>query len=253
LRRYILRRKDFSQYPFQYTTDRAGKEQLLEPGYTFTFAIEPPRDDFAFLHIHIRKEFAIEIEQRWNIPQSDLIRLAAKAMESWFVGMPVPDDHFNTRDLLKVDAAWYPHDPDGTPALTLYPYRWEVEVDEPWPFVNGELVNPPSAAEPPSLPLLDNAPRVDFGYTYDVFPGLLIVGYNQMKRKLSSASIDAIVSMLPLADLPARVDYLLVPPELGDTAARHAPTSTVLLIENFMNNPQYNEVVEALRCQAQTK
>jgi hypothetical protein len=174
-------------------------------------------------------------------------------MESWFLGAPVPDDHFNTRDLLKVDAEWYPHDPDGTPALTLYPYRWEVEVDEPWPFVDGELVSLPSPAEPPPLPPLDNAPRVVFGYTYDVFPGLLIVGYNQMKRKLSNAGIDAIVSMLPLADLPARVDYLLVPPDLGDAAARSAPTSTVLRIENFMNNPQYNEVVEALRCQAQAK
>jgi hypothetical protein len=245
MRRYILRRKDLSHFPFQFYIDRDGAQKRLEPCYTFTFAIEPPRERFAFLHVHILKDFADVLAQQWDIPQADLIRHAAQAMEAWFLGETVPDDHFNDFDMLKVDAAWHPRTADGSPALALNPYRWEVEVDEPWPFVGGKLVSDMAVVEPQPAPTPPGCERCAvFGYTYDIFPGTLIIGYHQLKRKLVDAGVDAVVRMLPIADLPPRVDYLFVPPELAAAAARAAPRSHVEAIDNFLNHPSYNAVVE---------
>ena len=44
MRRFYIKRKDLSHFPFQFYIDRNGVERQLEKGYTFTFAIEPPKD-----------------------------------------------------------------------------------------------------------------------------------------------------------------------------------------------------------------
>ncbi|HET7010450.1 MAG TPA: hypothetical protein VFI11_06715, partial [Anaerolineales bacterium] len=108
MRRFYIRRKDLSAFPFQFYVDREGIQRRLERGHTYTFAIQPPKDRFEFLHVHVLADLAHEIEQRWELGRSELIRLAAKALEAWLQGEAIPDDHFNGKDLLKVDQAWYP-------------------------------------------------------------------------------------------------------------------------------------------------
>jgi hypothetical protein len=252
MRRFYIRRKDFSQFPLQFYVGRDGVERRLEPGFTYTFAIEPPKDRFPFLHVHILATFARELDARWEIPEAELIRLAAKGLEAWLKNEPVPDDHFNDVDLLTIDAAWYPHGPDGAPALAANPYHFEVETDEPWPFEAGQAVagaaedrgDTPAVTAPE--PAADKQKQVVFGFTLDVFPGMLIVGYNQFKRKAAEAGLQAQVRLMNLSDVPADVDVLFVPPELAEAARRAAPHSRVEALDNYLNHPSYNGLIEAL-------
>ncbi|HBY98349.1 MAG: hypothetical protein M5U01_33805 [Ardenticatenaceae bacterium] len=133
MRHFYVRRKDLSAFPFQFYVDRDGVQRRLEKGQTFTFFIHPPKDRIEFLHVHILQDFAREAEERWNIPENELIRMAAKGFEAWLVGEVIPEDHFNGIDMLKIDRAWYPQDANGEPRLALNPYDFEVVTDEPWP------------------------------------------------------------------------------------------------------------------------
>ena len=133
MRRFYVRRKDLSVFPFQFYYDRAGVRHRLEKGHTFTFAISPPKNRFDGLHVHILAEFAQEAERRWNISQAELILIAAKGLEAWLQDEDIPEDHFNGSDLLKIDKIWYPQSPDGKPKMISNPYSFEVTTDEPWP------------------------------------------------------------------------------------------------------------------------
>ncbi|MBI1800728.1 MAG: hypothetical protein HYR71_03755 [Chloroflexi bacterium] len=88
--------------------------------------------------------------------------------------------------------------------------------------------------------------RIVFGYTLDGFPGLLIVGYNQLKRKLERARFDIAMSLCPLSDLPAEVDVLFVPAELAEAARQAAPASRIEALDSFMNHPAYNLLIQQL-------
>ncbi|MFN8454860.1 MAG: hypothetical protein U0401_09365 [Anaerolineae bacterium] len=133
MRRFYIRRKDLSVFPFQFYYDRAGVRQRLGKGHTFTFAISPPKDKFYGLHVHITAEFAQEMEQRWQISSAELILIAAKGLEAWLQGEEIPEDNFNGKDFLRIDRAWYPHGPDGKPKMVSNPYDFEVITAEPWP------------------------------------------------------------------------------------------------------------------------
>ena len=88
--------------------------------------------------------------------------------------------------------------------------------------------------------------QIVFGYAIDFFPGLLIVGYQQLKRKIARSGFDVTVSMNPLSDLPLETDILLVPEQLLDEARRVASTSQVEPLDNFLNHPLYNVLVRQL-------
>jgi hypothetical protein len=133
VRRFYVRRKDLSAFPFQFTFDREGVQQLLEKGDTYTYSILPPKDEFSFLHVHVLEDFIRAADAQWELPRSEMIRVAAAAMQAWLSGEIVPDDHFNGVDMLKVDQAWYPRDSTGEPRLASNPYDFEVILDEPWP------------------------------------------------------------------------------------------------------------------------
>lgn len=79
-----------------------------------------------------------------------MIRIAAKAFEAWLVGETIPEDHFNGTDLLKIDGAWYPQDPNGEPLLASNPYNFEVVTDEPSPADSLWSQDTPSI--PPAVP-----------------------------------------------------------------------------------------------------
>jgi len=86
-----------------------------------------------------------------------------------------------------------------------------------------------------------------FGYTLDYFPGPLIVGYNQLKRKLQRAGFAVSVRLCPLSDLPSDVSIIFTPLELADQAAQAAPHSRIIALESFLNQPSYNALVEQLK------
>lgn len=133
VRRFYVRRKDFSPFPFQFYIDRDGVERRLEPGQVFTYTFTPPREQVEYLHIFIPSDFAEWVESRWGISPADHIRIAATAFEAW-LRLQAPDTHQIGMNMIRVDTAWYPQAIDGSPALAPNFYSFEVETDEPWPM-----------------------------------------------------------------------------------------------------------------------
>lgn len=253
MRRFYIKRKDLSHFPFQFYIDRNGVERPLEKGYTFTFAIEPPKDQFAFLHVHILQEFALDLDRRWDIPQANLIQVAAKAFEAWLKNDPIPEDHFNNLDLLKVDAAWYPHGPDGVPTLITNPYYFDISTDETWPTVadiktDATLSDFAQRAHTVTN-TSSNRPREKFvfGFTVDVCPSLLFIGYDQMRNRITQAGLDIEVALSRLTDLPPDVHTLFVPSELETAARQSAPNARVVALTELVNAPIYDELVREFK------
>lgn len=249
MRSFYVKRKDLSHFPFQFCTDRNGVEQSLEPGYTFTFSMEPPKEHFPFLHIHILKDFARELEQRWGIPQANLIQVAAKAFEVWLKGEPIPEDHFNNLDMIKVDANWYPHEPDNAPMLAPNPYYFLVETDEPW-FSVVDLKTESDANDSSHVETIDNAPTnlskkmFVFGFTVDVCPRLLFIGYEQMRNRVAQAGLKIDVKLSNLNELSPDTHTLFVPVELKEMAQQIAPRCRIVVLQDLVNNPIYDEFIE---------
>lgn len=259
MRRFYVKRKDLSQFPFQFYVDRNGVEQPLEKGYTFTFAIEPPKDQFAFLHVHILQDFALQLDRCWDIPQANLIQVAAKAFETWLKDEPIPQDHFNNLDLLKVDADWYPHGPDGVPTLVVNPYYFDVSTNEPRSAIVDVKTDSTASNLAQRAETVNHASsnrtrtKFVFGFTMDVCPSLLFIGYDQMRNRVAQAASDIEVKLSNLADLPPDTHTLFVPPELAQAARQAAPNSRIIALEELINNPIYDTAMQGLeREQAST-
>jgi PTS system mannitol-specific IIC component len=92
----------------------------------------------------------------------------------------------------------------------------------------------------------DTCPRIVFGFTLDVFPGNLIIGYNQFKHKLADAGVDAVVSLTALDEVPHDVSVLFVPTELAEAGRNAAPTAQLILLDTFLNHPAYPQVIAEL-------
>ncbi len=246
MRTYYVRAKDLSHVPFQFYVHADGTALPLAQGHMSTFVILPPKDDFSEMHVHILADLASELDERWDIAEPDLIRVAAKAIEAWVRDDAVPADHFYGPGMIRLDRDWYPRETDGAPRIAADPYNFEVVSAEPWPSIldwqpAGSHDVQPAEPEPPAC-----GPKIAFGFTLDVFPGPLILGYNQVKHKLAEAGVHASVSLTALADLPADVDVVFVPPELAEAARLAAPHAHVEALDNFLNHPGYNALVQDL-------
>lgn len=88
--------------------------------------------------------------------------------------------------------------------------------------------------------------RIVFGYTVECFPGMLILGYNQLKRMLARAEFDVKVNLAPLNDLPADTDILFVPPELLESARCAASNARVDALEDYLNHPAYTALIQQI-------
>jgi mannitol-specific phosphotransferase system IIBC component len=88
--------------------------------------------------------------------------------------------------------------------------------------------------------------RIVFAYTVDFFPGMLILGHNQLKRMLARNGFDVKVSMAPLNDLPPDVDMVFVPPELAEAARQAVPHGRVEVLESPLNHPRYDALIRQL-------
>lgn len=88
--------------------------------------------------------------------------------------------------------------------------------------------------------------RIVFGYSYDAFPGLLIVACNQLKRKLERAGFAVKIGTEPLSSLPDDTDIVFVPQELEREARQAAPQCRIEVLDELLNHPSYNELVDQI-------
>lgn len=248
MRTFYVRRKDLSHVPFQYYVNADGSARPLDKGYTSTFAIMPIKNDFDVMHVHIVDAFVHEMEKRWGITEPDLLRVTAKALEAWLKNEPVPQDHFYGPGMIKVDADWYPRDPDDSPAMAADPYSFMVETDEPGPSIMDWESDRPSdtASDSAGEPQAESSPSIVFGFTVDICPALLILGYEQFRKRATEKGLGIDVRLVALSDLPEHIHTLFVPPALAQAARQSAPNSRIIALEELVNNPIYDAVIEVL-------
>jgi hypothetical protein len=133
VKKYYVRRKDLTPFPFQYYYDREGVQHRLSKGQTFSFAIHPQKDRLDGLHVHISTDFIREAESRWGFYENEMIRIAAKAMEIWLLEGSIPEEHFNGIDMILIDQDWYPQEASGKPGAVPNPFDFMVTTNEAGP------------------------------------------------------------------------------------------------------------------------
>jgi mannitol-specific phosphotransferase system IIBC component len=79
----------------------------------------------------------------------------------------------------------------------------------------------------------------------DFFPGTVILGFNQLKLKLSRSQFDVKVSMEPIS-VRLDADIVFVPSQLAEAARRAAPQSQILVQHNPVGDPRYDALVRKL-------
>lgn len=246
MRTFYIRRKDLDHVPFQYYISKEGVEQRLEEGYTGVFTISPSRGDIDTVYVRVVEDLAREITERWALSRGDLIRVAAKGAELW-VKNAVPADHLYGPEWLKMDQDWCPRDPNGGPAMMANPYTFEVVTDEPWPSILDWDFNQPRHETAPVQSNGVNPRRIVFGFTLDVFPATLILGYEQIKHRAADAGLDCRIEMLPLNELPQKVDVLFVPKELEQEARQLVGEQVLQPLTDLVNDPAYDRVLKWLK------
>ncbi len=97
--------------------------------------------------------------------------------------------------------------------------------------------------QPPSPKLIR---KIGFGYALDFLPTPLLVGFNQLRKKLERARFKVAVSLVPLNDVPSDLDLLIVPIELEETARTIVRHQWIIALDNFFNHPTYAELLKKL-------
>ncbi len=248
MRTFYVRRKDLDHVPFQYYIGNDGIARPMEEGYTGVFTIIPSRGEIDTVYVRITTELMHEFEERCGISEGALMRVAAKGVEAWLKGDAIPADHFYGPEWIRMDREWYLRDPDGSPAMAVDPYSFEVVTDEPWLSILDWDFSQPRQDESSIVQSNEtSAPAIIFGFTLDIFPGMLIVGYEQMKRQVEEVGVNAQVQMLSLGALPANLHTLIVPIELEQAAHQAAPNARVIALAEMVNAPEYESLIEEFK------
>ena len=250
MRTFYVRRKDLDHVPFQFYIGADGVAQPMEDGYTGVFTIIPPRGDIDTVYVRITADLMRDFAERWDISQGTLMRVAAKGVEAWLKNDGIPADHFYGPEWIRMDRDWYIREADGSPALAVDPYSFEVVSDEPGPSIlDWDFSQPRQEKSTTTASTEKEIPAIIFGFTLEIFPGMLILGYEQLKHKVAEAGLNVQVRMLSLDALTANVHTLIVPMELDHLASQVAPQARVIALTEMVNAPVYDALVEEFKNQ----
>ena len=85
-------------------------------------------------------------------------------------------------------------------------------------------------------------------FACDAGMGSSAMGATVLRKKLKEAGIEDIeVVHAPVSSIPADADMVVTHNELGERAAHSNPNAQLVLIQNFLGAPEYDEVVAQLR------
>lgn len=100
----------------------------------------------------------------------------------------------------------------------------------------------------------NNASAMDFGnvkhiiFACDAGLGSSAMGASLVKKKLKAAGYEEItVKNIAISNLPTEADIIFTHKELTDRAKAKQPDAYHISIDNFLNSPSYDEVVEKIK------
>jgi len=77
--------------------------------------------------------------------------------------------------------------------------------------------------------------------------GSSLIGANQLKKKLKKAELDVKVEHSPARSIPEDAQIVIAHEGLADVAREQAPWAVVISFTNFVGNPVYDQLVDALQ------
>ncbi|WP_101846362.1 PTS mannitol transporter subunit IICB [Halobacillus sp. Marseille-P3879] len=84
-------------------------------------------------------------------------------------------------------------------------------------------------------------------FACDAGMGSSAMGSSLLKNKFKKASIDIDVTNMAINDLPSDVDVVITHKDLTERAIQKVPDAYHISVENFLNSPKYDELVEELK------
>jgi PTS system mannitol-specific IIC component len=97
---------------------------------------------------------------------------------------------------------------------------------------------------------LERKPINKIVFACDAGMGSSAMGASVLRNKIKKAGIDGVdVTNKSIANLDGTEDLVITQRELTDRAKGKTPEATHLSVDNFMNSPKYDEVVELLRAE----
>jgi PTS system mannitol-specific IIC component len=110
-----------------------------------------------------------------------------------------------------------------------------------------------SAAGAPATTAVATAPIENIVFACDAGMGSSAMGASVLRNKLKKAGIEDVkVTNQAIANLDGTADLVITQQQLTDRAKGKSPNSIHVSVDNFMNAPQYEEVVEMVREQKDT-
>ena len=77
--------------------------------------------------------------------------------------------------------------------------------------------------------------------------GSSIMGVNSLKKKLKQAGLTINVVHKPVRSVPASAKVVVVHKGLADFARKQAPNAVVITFSQFLNDPIFDKLVQALK------
>ncbi|MFD2925088.1 PTS mannitol transporter subunit IICB [Halobacillus naozhouensis] len=100
---------------------------------------------------------------------------------------------------------------------------------------------------------VQEVPQVNYGeinkviFACDAGMGSSAMGSSLLKNKFKKASIDIDVTNMAINDLPSDVDIVITHKDLTDRAKQKVPSAHHISVDNFLNSPKYDELVDELQ------
>src|SRR5699024_206682 len=116
-----------------------------------------------------------------------------------------------------------------------------------------ELVNRFTEEEPEAAteaPTSAESPKADINkviFACDAGMGSSAMGASLLKKKFKKAEIDVFVTNKAINDIPMDADIVITHKDLTDRAKAKIPDAEHISVENFLNSPKYDELVNRLQ------
>ena len=84
-------------------------------------------------------------------------------------------------------------------------------------------------------------------FACDAGMGSSAMGASLLRKKVKNADLDIDVTNASIGDLTGDEDIIITHKDLTERAKEHTPDAVHVSVENFMNSPKYDEVIEQLK------